>query len=133
MREEQAKPRGRSGETYRAMLLARRAELLSNLGLKLDGLATIGRVAEEDQAQLYHEQFISLSVNTLEYKQLGLINEALDRIAAGDYGRCLACGELIPARRLRAVPWARHCVPCQEREAETSAEDSDPVVANLQG
>ncbi len=133
MRAEQAKPRGRSGDTYRCMLLARRAELLSNLGVKFDGLATIGRVAEEDQAQLFHDQFISLSLNTLEYKQLGLINEALDRIAAGDYGHCLTCGEPIPARRLQAVPWARHCLPCQKRETASSTEDNDPVAADLPG
>jgi DnaK suppressor protein len=113
------------------MLLDRRAELLSDLGVKFDRLAAMGRVAEEDQAQVYHDEFISLSLNTLEYQQLGLINEALDRITAGDYGVCLACGDPIPVKRLRAVPWARRCVPCQEHEAAFSAVAGDSVTAGL--
>jgi DnaK suppressor protein len=103
-------------EVYRRGLLAKRAELRSHLGVKFDTSATLGRVAEEDQAQVSHEEFISLSLNILDYQQLRLINEALDRISAGDYGSCLACGEPIPAKRLRVVPWARYCVPCQEQE-----------------
>ena len=104
-------------EFYRRMLLDRRAEVLSSLGVKFDRLAAMGRVAEEDQAQIYHDEFVWLSLNTLDYQQLRLINEALDRIRGGGYGSCLACGDPIPAKRLRAVAWARYCVPCQERES----------------
>jgi DnaK suppressor protein len=45
------------------------------------------------------------------------IEEALERIDQGDYGRCEACEEWIPKARLSAVPHARHCVACQ-REVE---------------
>ena len=116
-------------ELYRRMLLDRRAELLSNLGVKFEGLAAMGRVAEEDQAQVYHEEFVSLSLNTMEYRQLGLIDEALDRISAGDYGACLACGDSIPVRRLQIVPWARYCVPCQEHDAASTMSSVGPVEA----
>jgi DnaK suppressor protein len=126
------RPAGSRDEPYRRMLLDRRAELLSSLGVKFDRLAAMGRVAEEDQAQVHHEEFISLSLNTIEYQQLGLIDEALDRIHAGDYGMCLACGDPIPAKRLRAVPWARYCVPCQEREASSpTVMDGEAVGAGL--
>jgi DnaK suppressor protein len=121
------------GEPYRRMLLERRAELLSSLGVKFDGLAAMGRVAEEDQAQIFHEEFVSLSLNSLEHQQLGLIDEALDRIAAGDYGLCLACGDSIPSKRLRVVPWARYCVPCQERcavHAPLADEPAAPVLTS---
>jgi DnaK suppressor protein len=43
-----------------------------------------------------------------------MVDEALDRLNAGDYGICLACEEPIPPKRLRAVSWARYCVACQE-------------------
>jgi DnaK suppressor protein len=102
-------------ESYRRMLLDKKAQVLSNLGAKFDTLAAMGRVAEEDQAQMSHDEFISLSLNSIDYEQLGLVEEALDRVKVGDYGRCLGCGDPIPAKRLRAVPWARYCVPCQER------------------
>ena len=43
-----------------------------------------------------------------------LIDEALVRIEAGEYGECVHCGELVQERRLEAVPWARHCLRCQD-------------------
>jgi DnaK suppressor protein len=48
--------------------------------------------------------------------QLRMIEEALDRIEAGDYGICLGCEEQIPAKRLQAVPWAKFCVQCQQSQ-----------------
>jgi len=99
---------------YREMLLAKREEVLSGLGIKFDTLARMGRVAEEDQAQITHDEFVSLRINSLDYGQLRMIEEALDRLNSGDYGVCLACEEAIPAKRLNAIPWARYCVSCQE-------------------
>jgi DnaK suppressor protein len=82
--------------------------------MKFDTLARMGRVAEEDQAQITHDEFVSLHLNSLDYLQLRLVEEALDRMNSGDYGICLACEEPIPAKRLRAISWARYCVRCQE-------------------
>ncbi|HZT32572.1 MAG TPA: TraR/DksA C4-type zinc finger protein [Bryobacteraceae bacterium] len=104
-------------EVYRGMLLARRQQVLGGLGAKFDTLARMGRVAEEDQAQISHDEFVSLRLNSLDYSQLRLIDEALDRIRLGDYGTCQSCEQAIPAKRLRVVPWARYCVPCQEQAA----------------
>src|ERR1019366_9365701 len=52
--------------------------------------------------------------NGLDYLQLRLVDEALDRLDTGDYGICLGCDEPIAEKRLRALPWARYCVACQE-------------------
>jgi len=42
-----------------------------------------------------------------------------NRIQDGSYGFCERCEELIPAKRLDALPWARLCVTCQSgTEAE---------------
>jgi DnaK suppressor protein len=113
-------------DTYRRMLLDKRAEVLQNLvGAKFDSLAKSGRMAEEDQAQATHDEFISLRLNRIDYGQLRLIEAALDRIGAGDYGVCLSCEEPIPAKRLRALPWARYCVECQERIAEGEAAEEE--------
>jgi DnaK suppressor protein len=100
---------------YRQMLVEKRKQVMAGLGIKFDTLAKMGRVAEEDQAQMSHDEFISLHLNSLDYVQLRLIEEALDRIHSGDYGTCLSCEEPIPAKRLHAVPWARYCVSCQEQ------------------
>lgn len=37
---------------------------------------------------------------------------ALDRVEAGTFGTCEACGKAIPVERLEALPYARHCVGC---------------------
>jgi len=100
--------------SYRKILLEKRQNVMAGLGIKFDTLAKMGRVAEEDQAQLSHDEFISLRLNSLDYVQLKLIEEALDRIEAGDYGVCLGCEEPIPAKRLQALPWAKYCVTCQQ-------------------
>jgi DnaK suppressor protein len=96
------------------MLLDKRAEVLSSLGSKFDTMARLGRVAEDDQAQISHDEFVSLRINSLDYTQLRLIEEALDRLDSGDYGVCMACEAPIPSKRLRAVSWARYCVSCQD-------------------
>ncbi|HLN03574.1 MAG TPA: TraR/DksA family transcriptional regulator [Bryobacteraceae bacterium] len=99
---------------YKKVLIQKREQVMAGLGIKFDTLAKMGRVAEEDQAQLSHDEFISLRLNSLDYVQLRMIEEALDRIEAGDYGVCLGCEEPIPGKRLQAVPWAKYCVTCQQ-------------------
>jgi DnaK suppressor protein len=99
-------------ETHRQALLRKRALILS--ALRSDRGQANERVAEEDQGTVAHEEFVSMRLNRLDYTQLKLIDEALDRMAAGDYGVCLMCEEEIPGKRLTALPWAKHCVPCQE-------------------
>ena len=50
------------------------------------------------------------------------IDMALHRLHAGIYGSCAACGAPIPVARLRAVPFATQCVPCQSaRESGTGS------------
>src|ERR1041385_3850509 len=112
-----------STEVYRRMLLEKREQVRSGLGAKFDTLAKMGRVAEEDQAQISHDEFISLRLNSLDYVQLRLVEEAPGRVQSGHYGVCLSCDEPIPAKRLQALPWARYCVPCQELIAATESAD----------
>ncbi len=114
-------PLRRLGE-YRQTLLEKRADIISNLGVKFDGLASMGRVAEEDQVAVSHEEFITLQRNSLDYRQLLQIEEALERLERGGYGTCEGCQEPIPARRLDAMPWALYCVDCQHRLDENPEE-----------
>ncbi len=58
------------------------------------------------------ELLVSMSDN--DRKMLKLIDEALERIEEGRYGKCVRCGEALTERRLEAVPWARHCLRCQD-------------------
>lgn len=53
------------------------------------------------------------------YETVKEIDSALARLDEGSYGRCTACGEVIPAGRLAALPWAELCVPCSGRRGRT--------------
>jgi DnaK suppressor protein len=110
-------PAPNHNQAYKESLLKKREAVLSGLGTKFDTLARMGRLAEEDQAQMSQDEFVSLHLNSLDYVQLRLVEEALDRLRAGDYGICLSCEEPIPAKRLQALPWARCCVTCQDLAA----------------
>ncbi len=48
-------------------------------------------------------------------KLLSEIQAAFERLASGDYGRCVDCGRWIRLKRLETIPWARRCRACQER------------------
>ncbi len=61
----------------------------------------------------------ALSLSTM-YGRSRQIQQALDRLRAGDYGICEDCGDPISPKRLEAAPWAHRCVGCQE-EAERDA------------
>lgn len=102
-------------EVHREALLRKRALILS--ALRLDRGQTNERVADEDQGTIAHEEFVSMQLNHMDYSQLRMIDEALDRLDSGDYGLCLSCDEAIPGKRLIALPWAKYCVPCQEQVA----------------
>ena len=44
-----------------------------------------------------------------------MVEQALGRLAAGEYGTCVDCGKEIPAARLEAQPEAIRCVEDQRR------------------
>lgn len=44
------------------------------------------------------------------------IDEALKKISDGTYGVCEECKDLISKVRLKAIPYARLCLKCQEKK-----------------
>lgn len=114
---------------YRERLSERRGECLAALGIKFDASARQGRVAEEDQAVIFHDEFISVHMNRLEWLNLRRIEAALERLERGEYGICEECGEAISPRRLEAIPWASLCVSCQELAGEQEGAEDAPLDA----
>jgi RNA polymerase-binding transcription factor DksA len=45
------------------------------------------------------------------------VEDALARMRAGNYGRCVGCGSPLPLARLEVLPQAARCMTCQ-READ---------------
>lgn len=104
-------------EAIKRDLEAKRQELLDGmvrakaLG-QLEGENGVPDIADRATSAFQREFSFSLTEN--EAKLIKLIDEALDRIAKGKYGICVHCGKPIERARLAAVPWARHCLACQE-------------------
>ncbi len=69
------------------------------------------------------ELLVSMSDN--DRQLLNLIDEALVRMDDSGYGKCIRCGQAVPEKRLEAVPWARHCVSCQELHERGLLTDDD--------
>ncbi len=58
------------------------------------------------------QQEQSLLVN--EQALLTEVQQALERIENGTYGKCVDCGQPIPEKRLEAIPWAARDVRCEQ-------------------
>lgn len=61
------------------------------------------------------EQEFTLSLLENEEQALEEITAALDRIDAGTFGRCEECHKEIARERLKALPYARHCLDCARK------------------
>ena len=83
-------------------------------------IARTSSVKAADVATEMFEQELALGLAQHVRTHLVDIDDALARIEAGEYGLCEDCGEPIVPERLRALPRARRCVPCQQMR-ETAA------------
>ena len=109
----------------RAALIAERDRLASKTPDTREVLAAPQNVAVEDQVSLLHEQFVALSRHSTDRRTLALIMAALNRFDRGEYGICEECEGEISVKRLRAIPWASRCMPCQEQlESLRSRQDA---------
>jgi DnaK suppressor protein len=62
---------------------------------------------------------ISSQLAEVESRELASIENALERMRAGQYGLCEVCNGKIPMARLNALPYATMCIECQ-RDLERS-------------
>ncbi len=70
---------------------------------------SVGRLSRMDALQV---QAMAKALEARRKGRLQRIERALARLAAGDYGACLGCGEDIPTKRLEADLTLTHCVDC---------------------
>lgn len=66
------------------------------------------------------EQEFSLNLLANEEKVLQEIDDAMDRIREGTFGKCEECGAEIPRVRLKALPYTRYCVECARKLEDRS-------------
>ncbi len=111
----------RRAEAYKKRLLEKRTELQRMVSKSEQD----GREADEEITQdladkasnSYTKEFL-FSQSDDNRRILQLITEALGRVENGHYGECVACNQEVQQKRLDAVPWARHCIECQEKQEQ---------------
>lgn len=104
---------------YEKKLKDKRKEILSTILLsKESGDETMSELVQDvaDKASTSYSRELLYGLSDNERKIFLLIEEALQRIKEGKYGKCLECKREIQKKRLDAVPWARHCIECQEKQ-----------------
>ncbi len=69
-----------------------------------------------DVATDNYDRELNLDLASTEQKRLNAIDEALQKIEDGTYGKCEICGAKISVQRLKAVPYAKLCIKCKEEE-----------------
>ncbi len=103
---------------FRGLLRSARRELLRTVVVTDDELASLSR---QEPGALVEESGRGAMADLLtrlegrERHQLDEIQSAQARLESGGFGVCEHCGDAIPLPRLRALPWARHCLTCQAR------------------
>jgi RNA polymerase-binding transcription factor len=107
----------RKARTYREKLLSRREGLVGQVQAAEAYTRERDAEATQDPADMAanaytKELLVSMSAN--DRQLLDSIDAALERIEEGKYGKCIHCGQPIQEKRLEAVPWARHCLRCQD-------------------
>ena len=78
----------------------------------------------------YDDDLVDVATETFEREKelalessvqgmLEMVEGALQKIREGTYGICEGCGNPIDGNRLRAIPYARLCIRCKEKEERT--------------
>ena len=111
------------------MITSKQRAYLRSLSVNLPAIMQIGKgglgenliktVESGDEVDIASDAIEGTLLDALgaqDSKRLQLINNALDRIIQGKYGRCLKCGREIPEERLRALPYALMCIQCTTEE-----------------
>ena len=67
-----------------------------------------------DQMQSMSRRDEAVAVMGTLTRTMADVDAALLAMNEGSYGTCAECGDSIASRRLAAIPWASHCIRCQE-------------------
>lgn len=102
---------------YKTLLALRDRLLRDRKSLAGSAAQPIEPHSQDDADSATDEFDHDLALAELSAKQSALyeVEEAIKRILGGTYGVCEETGQLMPAARLRAIPWARFSVEVEER------------------
>ena len=109
---------------YKEILLVKEKELLRQMGREV----TDARAASDEEVHSWGDQSATDAERAEEFSLAGMdwttlrqVQDALKRIEAGTYGKCVVDKRRISEKRLKELPWARFCLKHQqEREVNGS-------------
>jgi DnaK suppressor protein len=104
-------------DDFRKKLLKKKKEILTTISTaKTSGTESLLEGAQDvaDKALSSYSREMLYGLSDQERRVLQLVEDALQRLTDKTFGTCVHCGEKIQTRRMEAVPWARHCLDCQE-------------------
>jgi len=115
-------------EHFKQRLLAEEQKLLS----RIERTETSARESSDDGVHdqgdesvsdlLKEEQFTETDASVTQLQQ---VRDALQRIEAGTFGKCLVDGGPIEEKRLEAIPWTPYCLK-HEQLLETARQEATP-------
>lgn len=107
-------------EKMKDLLVQQRNTILDSLASQSEDFKKIVETVETgdvvDVASDVVDGKLLESLGAQDSNRLQMINNALDRIKQGTYGKCLVCGKEIPVARLEAIPYAFMCIDCKSRD-----------------
>ncbi|MBN2185099.1 MAG: TraR/DksA C4-type zinc finger protein [Candidatus Krumholzibacteriota bacterium] len=112
-------------KTYREKLLAERERIIRELG-RIEETINEETNLQDGSKRSYSNHLADLGTDFMEKEKnfyyasqeghyLRSLDEALERMDRGTYGKCEACEDLISFKRLDAVPGARLCIACKSK------------------
>ena len=108
-------------KTFKERLVQKKFEILEAYNKNKN----YGKEADEEGAQdiadkasnSYTKEFL-FSLSNSERDLLQLVDEALSRIGDRSFGVCVSCEDEMDKKRLEAIPWAKHCIECQQKQEQ---------------
>jgi len=106
-------------ERFKKLLLAQREQLQGNQRKALEGDIHLDPDDFPDEIDTASSEINLQFTGRLREREQGLlakVDTALRKIADGEYGECVNCGEDIGVKRLRARPVAELCIDCKSEQ-----------------
>lgn len=119
MKARKGRLRPDRSDEFRRLLREARERLLRTVVVTGDELTSL---SAHEPGALVEDSARGASADLLarlegrERHELDEIHAAQARLETGSFGVCVDCAAAISLPRLRAVPWARHCLDCQTRD-----------------
>jgi DnaK suppressor protein len=113
----------RDKDRYKKRLLEKKKEITTQLSeFQNESKEIETGIAQDlgDKAESSYTKEFLLSLSNAERESLVLIDDALKRVEKSDFGQCLICQKYIGKKRLDVIPWAPHCISCQQKVEEES-------------